>query len=663
MRTGLVVAAVVVMLALAVPTMAVAGASGGEDVSNVVELSPHDGPNGKYATIVDGELRVDFEGLNERATTTADGVFDVTSTADEQIEVWVAVDEDAITPYEGDDPTATLDRDSVAELDPGETLTVGFSIDTHDEVSEDGTVTIGVRYPADDADDDDDSDEDDRGTVVEPAPPIEPEPDPDPDRVVRDDRVDVEVIFDEEIDPDDVAIDRIDELPGDSEPAPPRVAIERGAVLSGLEDDGLAVHDDRLVTMEGETAWLTGSASSVYGTPGVAREPRALSVVSIVPPEELREGPATVRMTVDREVFDGGDPRAAQVGRHTSEGWQLLPTRVTEETSTSVTLEARTTGFSVFALFAATDVEYEWSLPDGTTLETDGIEATFGTAGVYDVELAVTDAEGRSDTVVRELIVNDEPSVSIEGADNVTADEETTLETNVTNAVGDATVTWTLPDGSTVTGEQVTGTFASGDRLSVTVEDEFGATGTAEATIEPVAPVDQRPFPGLQSVPLSLPLWVQLLAAVGAVGIAAGVARSETVRVAGAGGLRAARRVLGAVQDESPRIEAFSDPRWKPREGVVEIDRVEVVAPGGLLRTVDIEIADADGEVIVRKAIDVGAEASYVAAPERIPVPGGLALSEDAAYRMTVRAVDENEAVGMLERSRETLFEPGTDRV
>ena len=64
MRTGALAVAVVVALALAVPMIAMTH-GGEDDVDGKVTIAPADGPNGEYATVEDGELRVDFDRLNE----------------------------------------------------------------------------------------------------------------------------------------------------------------------------------------------------------------------------------------------------------------------------------------------------------------------------------------------------------------------------------------------------------------------------------------------------------------------------------------------------------------------------------------------------------------------------------------------------------------------
>ena len=50
----------VAVLTLAVPTVAMIH-SGKDDVDGKVTVAPASGPNGEYATVEDGELRVDFE--------------------------------------------------------------------------------------------------------------------------------------------------------------------------------------------------------------------------------------------------------------------------------------------------------------------------------------------------------------------------------------------------------------------------------------------------------------------------------------------------------------------------------------------------------------------------------------------------------------------------
>lgn len=131
---------VVLALGLAVPTGAVALEEDNVEATQVdsmgaLELAPHDGPNGAYASIEDGELAVEIDRLNDRAATRADDVFTITATAEERVTVSIAHDADGVTFYRGSDPDAPLDGDGGVTLSPGETVDVGIAADPRDDVS------------------------------------------------------------------------------------------------------------------------------------------------------------------------------------------------------------------------------------------------------------------------------------------------------------------------------------------------------------------------------------------------------------------------------------------------------------------------------------------------------------------------------------------------
>ena len=60
MRASILAGVVVIAPALAVPTVTMTH-GGEDDVDGKVTVAPADGPSGEYATVEDGELRVDFE--------------------------------------------------------------------------------------------------------------------------------------------------------------------------------------------------------------------------------------------------------------------------------------------------------------------------------------------------------------------------------------------------------------------------------------------------------------------------------------------------------------------------------------------------------------------------------------------------------------------------
>lgn len=644
MRLRLLAVLVFVVAGLVVPTAAVT--TGGEDRgATAVSLAPHDGPNGEYAAVENGELEIDFDGLNDEAETTAHDVFNVTSTADQPIEVWVETDDAAISAYEGETPKSTLGSEQTRTLQPGETVSVGFRIDTHGSGPDTETVTIGVRIPDEDGGEggggggpDDDGAATDDGTDQTDGETGEETTN---ESLVVDRAAGVEVLFDGGVDPENVTIRQLESLPEDGPDSNPRAVIDPGRLLSGIENDGLAVDGTRLIAQQNDPVWLTGTQSYVSTAEGIAREPRPAAIVEITPPPKLRDSPALVRIRVAREAFEATDATDARIGRHTPEGWQVLPTRVVDSDEETVLLEARTQGFSVFTVFAESEVQHEWELPDGRTYQGDELRTSFAEPGSRNVTLTVTDAFGRSDATEVELLVNDRPSVTIESVSNATG-EETTLRANVTDDYGNTTVTWTLPDGSTTTGETVTGSFSSGDSVSVSVEDEFNAKATAETTLG-AGPSAQS---SVSQLPLSLPFWVYVLLAVSAVVFAAVAARSGIGWGVGVGIDGVLRAAIAALADDSPRITRLENPRWNPKENRIEIDGLEVIAPSGLLRSVELTVSDADGAAVVERTIDVGARQSYAADPEYVPVYGGFELSEGGSYRLEVRAIDDRDRVG-----------------
>jgi len=141
MHTRSLVLIAIAVFFLAVPTMA---ATVSEDRAGELSLSPGDSSNGEYAQIdAEGELSVEMNRLNDRATTTADDVFTITNTDDEAARVWVEHDLEGTTFYRGDDPNAAVESkgDSI-DLGAGETVSLGVRADTRDADIEPGDITI-----------------------------------------------------------------------------------------------------------------------------------------------------------------------------------------------------------------------------------------------------------------------------------------------------------------------------------------------------------------------------------------------------------------------------------------------------------------------------------------------------------------------------------------
>ncbi len=136
---------------------------------------------------------------------------------------------------------------------------------------------------------------------------------------------------------------------------------------------------------------------------------------------------------------------------------------------------------------------YEWDTTDDGEFDRTGERiAVDKSPGTHRLTLRVTDSDTATGTVTRMLFVNDRPRVTVSVPD-VRAGENATLEATVENEFGETTVVWTLPDGTTMTGETATHRFEPGNStVEVTVTDEYGASSTETVTVT-AAPEDQGP--------------------------------------------------------------------------------------------------------------------------------------------------------------------------
>jgi PGF-CTERM protein len=268
---------------------------------------------------------------------------------------------------------------------------------------------------------------------------------------------------------------------------------------------------------------VTLSDSNVSGYVSVAEETNLSDLsppgeplygVTIDGSESVAESSATVEFTVETATVteDLSDLRVAQ---RTADGWNLLETEVVSEENGTAVLSAEIDGAGTLAVTAvpaptasiqSDDVvsvgesvelsaepsagqnaaldDYEWVV-DGETLSGETASASFDEPGKYDVELTVTDEDGLRDTETVTLVVNDQPDASAETPDSMTVGKAGTFSADVTDEVGDVTVTWQFDSGE-VTGETVEHSFGSPGTKTVTlvVEDEYGATVTKELEVE-----------------------------------------------------------------------------------------------------------------------------------------------------------------------------------
>jgi hypothetical protein len=470
---------------LVIPT----GAAGTDELwtEPSVVLEPHDGPNGQYASINgDGELEVDLSmpGLNAGAMTVIDDVFYVTNNHEEPVAIWFSHDamDEVVLSIDGEPAQSSAEA---VELQSGERASVGLTVDTSarspgEIVLSEFTIHAENRStPADGgsgggqsggsggstggtADESDDSTAPSGGD---------------------------EVVFDDGADPAveirSLPVDDVDEL-AESD-GPPRPAIDAARAPRTLDaEDGLLGGPDgaNVVANAGDSLTLTGERTLLSSAEAVQPDGRVVRLVEIDVPAERQDSPAYVRLAVDRASLEGTDPTDARIGRHTGDGWQLLETSVVDADDQQVVLQARAPGFSTFAVFADPAVSYRWELPNGQSVKGLTVDEQFDEPGRHEITLTVTDAQGRTASTDYELLVNDQPTVTIEAPESVAPGEPVNLRANVTNEIGNATVTWTFEDGTTVVGPTVDRAFEAGEHVvTVEVEDEYGATSRSTATL------------------------------------------------------------------------------------------------------------------------------------------------------------------------------------
>ncbi|SEH39666.1 PGF-pre-PGF domain-containing protein [Halopenitus malekzadehii] len=399
----------------------------------------------------------------------------------------------------------------------------------------------------------------------------------------------------------------------------------------GSEGDAIDLAEGTIVTTVGEPTRLSGERSTISVSSGVTEQDRIVRAVDIEPPENRRNQPATVRLRVDRDRFGDADPSGATLGHRTENGWELLDTTVTETNENYVVVSARTRSFSPFAVFVNPDVTYQWTLPDGTTQSGRVLEYTFAEPGQYDVGLTVRDALGRESTATRTVIANDVPTAEV-SAEYDRAAEMATLTADVTNEVGDATVTWTFADGTTKTGETITHPLEPGEHVvDVRVADEYGA---ATETTERIAVATG---------------W-SVVSELSALGIGSTILWQTLLSLTALGLIVAAYRYVpwgrAVPEGRGPRITTFEDPRVSLETNRFAIGSLSVIDPQVALDTVTITVVDGDGDEVVRKRLEIVGDREYETTDETIVVPPGTALDSDESYRIRVTARNVRDRTG-----------------
>jgi PGF-CTERM protein len=296
-----------------------------------------------------------------------------------------------------------------------------------------------------------------------------------------------------------------------------------GPAVAAIEDAN-ENESGTTVTLDGSPVRaITLSDSNVSGVLSVAEESNisalsppgdALYAVTMDGPSAVENGSATVEFTVQTEAVEA-NLSDVKVAQRTGDGWTMLKTKLVSESNGTAILSAETEGTGTLAVTdvpaptASIDSEgsvlmgetvelsasdsaaengtltgYEWSVGE-QSLTGQTASVSFDELGKRTVELTVTDQNGLQDTATATLVVNDKPEVSVSTPDSVTVGKAGSFSADVSDEVGDVTVTWRFDNGE-VTGESVEHSFGSEGTQTVTVvvEDEYGATVTEEVQVQ-----------------------------------------------------------------------------------------------------------------------------------------------------------------------------------
>lgn len=485
------VALALILLSLTVPTGAVLGDHVGG--TNGVVLSPHDGPNGKYASFDgDGNLSIDLgDDLNDDAVTTYDGVFDVTNNASHHSQVWISHNATEYVEFRGAGSGSIQGVANATVLAPGETVVVDITVDTND--ASPGTkliqaMEVHARH-VDPPTTESSSSSSTGSSSSSSSPPTGTSREP---RGTLVGSGQVRIQFDREVRSDEsVRIERLGVLPpdpADGSLTAKATRVEDGpgaANASPASEERLRELDIDAAVSPGESFVVSGRESVFPSASSIDPEGRTAAVYDLTPPRRLADSAATIWVTVNRSRLDGADPSEAMLARRTDAGWQLLGTRTTRANETHVEVRSRTPGFSTFALFRRTDVTFEWTM-DGRG-PASGIDQrlSYEEPGEYGGTLTVTDASGRSDDTEYAVLVNDRPRVRVEGPESVEPGQPVTLRANVEDEFGATRITWEFEDGTIARGPTVTRSFDRGEHaVTVRAVDEYGAVGRSQVTID-----------------------------------------------------------------------------------------------------------------------------------------------------------------------------------
>ncbi|UPV74352.1 PKD domain-containing protein [Halorussus limi] len=299
-----------------------------------------------------------------------------------------------------------------------------------------------------------------------------------------------------------------------------------GPSVAAIEDAD-ANRTGTTVTLDGSPVRaVTLADSNVSGVLAVAERTNAsalsppgdaLYAVEMNGPPALENGSATVEFAVRTGAVES-DLSDVRVAQRTADGWSLLETTVVSDSNGTAVLSADVGGTGTLAVTSvpapSASIDARTAVPvgesvalsaSGSTAENGSLTAyewsvgaksatgeaanfSFDSPGKRTVNLTVTDQHGLRDTATKTLVVNDRPEINVETPDSMTVGKAGEFSADVSDDVGNVTVTWRFGDGA-VTGESVEHSFGSPGTRTVTVvaKDEYGATVTKKVKVEVAA--------------------------------------------------------------------------------------------------------------------------------------------------------------------------------
>ncbi|HXW67262.1 MAG TPA: PKD domain-containing protein [Thermoplasmata archaeon] len=199
--------------------------------------------------------------------------------------------------------------------------------------------------------------------------------------------------------------------------------------------------------------------------------------------------------------------------------WLLsAPPVVRASASRSVIDAGQTVSFTGDVSAGAGPNAPDWSFGDGGSSSVLSPTHTFHQAGIYSVNLTISDLVGESGTAATAVYVNPSPAVSITvGPASPTAGSAAEFVATVSGGTAPFTYTWSLGDGATASSMSVAHSYASSGSyaVTVTVVDAAGESVHANLTVSVGAAV--TPFSYTSGPGLALLALVIVFAAIAAV--------------------------------------------------------------------------------------------------------------------------------------------------